>query len=104
MTTADAISVIVLIMRHMRFLFFYDQQKPDEDLTEEVRGLFPHVAKKIEISILGSQVRCGEFSLDGRATRAHGISREGLENYQHLGVREYEGPGKSLVIKSAYAR
>jgi len=87
-------------------LFCYDQQKPDEDLTEEVRGLFPRVAKKIEISILGSQVRCGEFSLDGRATRAHGteFSREGLENYQHLGVREYEGPGKSLVIKSAYAR
>jgi hypothetical protein len=90
----------------MRFLFFYDQQKSDEDLTGKVRGLFPRAAKEIEISILGPKVRCGEFSLDGRATRAHGkeFSREGLENYQHLGVREYEGPSKSLVIKSAYAR
>jgi len=68
---ADAISVIVVIMRHMRFLFFsYDQQKPDKDLTEEVRGLFPRVAKKIEVSILGSQVRRGEFSVDGRADSA----------------------------------
>jgi hypothetical protein len=66
-TTADAISVIVVIMRHMRFLFFsYDQQKPDKDLTEEVRGLFPRVAKKIEISVLGSPVGRGEFSSDGR--------------------------------------
>jgi hypothetical protein len=66
-TPADAISVIVVIMRHMRFLFFsYDQQKPDKDLTEEVRGLFPRVAKKIEISVLGSPVGRGEFSSDGR--------------------------------------
>jgi hypothetical protein len=48
-TPADAISVIVVIMRHMRFLFSsYDQQKPDKDLTEEVRGLFPRVAKKLK--------------------------------------------------------
>jgi hypothetical protein len=34
-------------MRHVRFLFLsYDQQKPDKDLTEEVRGLFPRVPKK----------------------------------------------------------
>jgi hypothetical protein len=36
-TTTDAISVIVLIMRHMHFLFCYDQRlsQPDKDLTEE---------------------------------------------------------------------
>ena len=67
MTTADAISVIVVIMHHVRFLFFcYDQQMPYENLTEEVRGLFPRVAEEIKISTLGSQVVSGEFSLDGR--------------------------------------
>jgi hypothetical protein len=41
-TTADAISVIVVIMRHTRFLVFVaTSTKPDKDLTEEVGGLFP---------------------------------------------------------------
>jgi hypothetical protein len=37
--------MIVVIMRHMRFLFGCDQQRsqPDKDLTEEVGGLFPRV-------------------------------------------------------------
>jgi hypothetical protein len=56
-TTADAISVIVVILRHMRFLFFYDQQKSDEDLTGKVRGLFPRAAKEIEIYPDSSIVR-----------------------------------------------
>jgi hypothetical protein len=70
-TTADAISVIVVIMRHMRFLFFVTiATKPDKGLTEEVGGLFPRGAEEIQISILGSQVVPGEFSLDGDRTRA----------------------------------
>jgi adenosylmethionine-8-amino-7-oxononanoate aminotransferase len=41
-TTADAISVIVVIMRHMRFLVFVTTAtKPDKELTEEVSGIFP---------------------------------------------------------------
>jgi hypothetical protein len=40
--------------------------KPDKDLTEEVGGLFLRGAEEIKISILGSQVVRGEFSLDGR--------------------------------------
>jgi hypothetical protein len=59
--------MIVLIMRHMRFLYFATtSKKPDKNLTQEVRGLFPRVAKTIEISINGSQVVRGEFTLDGR--------------------------------------
>src|SRR5712671_5262279 len=54
-------------MRHMRFLFLLrPATKPDKDLTEEVGGLFPRGAEEIKISILGSQVVRGEFSLDGR--------------------------------------
>ena len=73
MTTADAIPVIVVIMRHMRFLpFCYDQQQPDKDLTEEVRGLFPRVAQKIEISVLGAQVQV----VRGASRWTGGLGRE----------------------------
>jgi hypothetical protein len=66
-TTADAISVIVVIMRHMQFLFLLrPATKPDKDLTEEVGELFPRGAEEIKTSILGSQAVRGEFSLDGR--------------------------------------
>jgi hypothetical protein len=46
-----------------------------------VRGLFPRVAKKIEISILGSKVRCAEFSLDGRADS--GENRRAFSDERH---------------------
>jgi hypothetical protein len=39
LTTADAISVIVVIVRQKRF-FLRPATKPDKDLTEEVGGLF----------------------------------------------------------------
>jgi hypothetical protein len=58
--------MIVVIMRHMRFLFLLrPATKPDKDLTEEVGGLFPRVAQKIEISVLGAQVVRGESHLTG---------------------------------------
>jgi hypothetical protein len=91
-TTADAISVIVVIMRHMRFLFFcYVQQKPDKDLTEEVRGLFPRVAQKIEISVLGAQVVRGESHLTG------GLGRESacVSDERHQRREKGRVPGRS---------
>jgi hypothetical protein len=81
-----------MIMRHMRFLFFcYNQQKPDKDLTDEVRGLFPRVAKQIEISNLGSQVVHGEFSLDGRpdsGENRRALTMSAIKGAKKVGILE----------------
>jgi hypothetical protein len=55
-------------------------------LTEEVHGLFPRVPQKIEISVLGSQVVRGEFSLDGRPDSG--------ENRQALAMSRIKGAKK----------
>ena len=81
-------------MRHMRFLFLLrPATKPDKDLTEEVGGLFPRGAEEIKISILGSQVVRGEFSLDGRPD-----SRENRRALAMSAIRSREKgrvPGRS---------
>jgi hypothetical protein len=51
-----------------------------------VHGLFPRVAQKIEISVLGSQVVRGEFSLDGRPDSG--------ENRQALAMSRIKGAKK----------
>jgi hypothetical protein len=76
----------------MRFLpFCYDQQQPDKDLTEEVRGLFPRVAQKIEISVLGAQVVRGESRWTG------GLGRESacVSDERHQRREKGRVPGRS---------
>jgi hypothetical protein len=60
--------MIVVIIRHMRFLFWLrPATKPARQGLDRGSGrIIPRVAEEIKISILGSQVVRGEFSLDGR--------------------------------------
>ena len=75
----------------------YDQQKPDKDLTEEVHGLFPRVAQKIEISVLGAQVVRGESHWTGGLGRESAcVSDERHQSREKVGFRV--GAAAALVV------